>query len=235
MRYIQLISGTLILFFSQIVFSQTEVIVRDFETWSSVGASVKLDENSTLSLEQGLRLYNNSGEVDQILTNLQLKVKLGDLFSIAGGIRYIRDKDRGNGSFENQLRFNGDLGFKHKWDRFTFDYRLRLQTKNELGYSKDEGDYLRNATRLKAGIHYNIKNWKLDPEFSGEIFRESGKYMISSFNKFRLTVGTKYKINKFMDIKAYYRFEREMGVSYPQSTNIVGFKLMFNLSKLGHE
>lgn len=232
MRYLQLISGTLTLFFSQIAFSQTEVTIRDFETWSSVGATVKLDANSKLGLEQGIRLYDNSGSIDQILTNLELKMKLGKFFSVAGGMRYIRDKDKDDNTYENHLRFNGDIGFKHKWDRLTFDYRLRLQTRNELGYSRDEGDYLRNTTRLKAGINYNIKKWKFDPELSGEIFRESGKYMVSSFNKFRITFGTNYKINKLIDIKAYYRFEREMGVSYPQSTNIVGFKLMFNLSNL---
>lgn len=229
MRYTQLISGILILIISQKAYSQTEVTVRDFETWSSVSASKKFKNNVKLELEQSLRLYDNTSKVDQYFTNLALEIPVFKFASITGGIRYIRDRDKDDGSYENHLRFNGDLNFKHKFERFTFKYRLRLQTKNELGYARDEGDYLRNATRLKVGINYNIKNWKFDPEIAGEIFRESGKYMISSFNKYRLTLSTKYKINKLMDIKAFYRFERELGVSYPLSTNIVGFNLTFNL------
>lgn len=229
MKSIQIIALIIVLIFSHTVLSQTEVIVRDLETWSSVSASKKFESNAKLELEQSLRLYDNTSKVDQYFTNLSLELPVFKFASITGGLRYIRDRDKDDGEYENHLRFNADLNFKHEYERFTFKYRLRLQTKNELGYSRDEGDYLRNATRVKVGINYNIRNWKFDPEIAGEIFRESGKYMISSFNKYRLTLSTKYKINKLMDLKAFYRFERELGVSYPLSTNIVGFNLTFNL------
>lgn len=213
-------------FFAQ---GQTEVTIQDFETWSNVGISKEFDNNSEINFEQGLRLYDNSSSVDQYFSNFEFIGNFDKSFSVAGGVRYLRRIDKDNGAYENFLRFNADLNYKHSLDRFTFKYRFRIQGRNELGISRSEGDYLRNAIRLKAGIKYNVKNWKLDPRVSGEIFREYGKYMLSSFHKVRFTVGTKYKINKLMDVTAYYRFERELNVSYPQSTNIVGFKLMFNL------
>jgi hypothetical protein len=229
MKYTKSCLGLLFVLGCSFSYSQTEVTVRDFETWSNIGLSKEFDNNLQLNFEQGLRLYDNSSSVGQYFSNLELLGKFNDNFSIAGGLRYLRKIDLDNGNYENFLRFNADAIYKHKLDRFTFKYRLRLQGRNELGISRTEGDFLRNSIRFKAGIRYNIRNWKLDPSFSGEIFREYGKYMLSSFNKYRFTLGTKYKINSFMDVNLYYRFERELGVSIPQSTNIAGLKLTFNL------
>ena len=209
--------------------SQTEVTVRDFETWSTVGASKKFENMLSLDLEQSLRLYSNSSMIDRYFTNLSATGTFNKYFSIGLGIRYIRDKSKSNNNYDNDIRYNGDLNFKHTANRFKFKYRLRFQAKNELGFSRSDGDFSTNTLRLKTEVKYNIRNWKFGPEVSGEIFRESGRYILSSFNKFRFTIGTKYKINDLMDFKPFYRFEREIGVAYPLSTNVVGFKFVFNL------
>lgn len=204
------------------------VIVRDLETWSYVGVNKKISETFSLKVYQGLRLNDNSSSVNQVLTDFSATYKPSKLLSFAGGLRYVYNKTN-SGDFENNLRFNFDVGLKHDWDRFTFKYRLRFQTKNELGYSKSEGDFLRNGQRLKAEVNYNIKNWKFDPTFSTEIFRESGRYMLPSFNKIRFTLGTEYKIKKVGEIGLFYRIERELGVSYPMTTHILGANFTFNL------
>lgn len=210
--------------------SQTTTTVRDLETWTAVGVSKKLNDQFKLNLEQHLRLYDNTSKVDQYFTEFSVRYKPKKFIYLSGGIRYIRDRDKGNDSYENHLRFNGDLGFKHDANRFSFDYRIRFQTKNELGFSGDEGDYLRNKFRLKAEVGYDIKNWKLDPEVSAELFRTSGKYEVSQFEKYRITIGTSYKFKKLGKLGVFYRLERELqGVSYPKTTNIIGVKMMFEL------
>lgn len=229
MRSVRSIFVVLILLSTNHLLSQTEIVTRDLETWSSVSLDKKYSDQFRLNLEQSLRMYDNSTQVAQFFTNLDLKYSISDVVSLTGGVRYIRDRDKDDGMYENRLRWNADLNIKHEIDRFTLKYRMRLQTRNELGYSRSEGDFGINAFRLRVGAGYNIKGWKLDPEMSAEIFRESGRYILSSFNKYRFSLQTKYKINKWLDVKAFYRFERELGVSYPLSSNIVGFNLMFNL------
>jgi long-subunit fatty acid transport protein len=224
-----LLSTLLLILFSSNATCQNEIQTRDLESWSTVSANKQITKVFGLNLEQSVRMYDNSTKIDQYFTNLDLNFKVGKGFSLTGGFRFIGDRDKDDGSYENHLRFNGDINYKHSVDRFKFKYRIRLQTKNELAYSREEGDFLRNSFRIRAGVKYNIKGWKLDPEMSYELFRESGKYMVSSFNKYRISLSTKYKFNKLIELKAFYRYERGLGSLLPQSTNIVGFNLMFNL------
>jgi len=206
----------------------TAVPVRDLESWSYVGVQKKFSDEFSLKLYQGLRLYDNSSNVNQVLTELSAKVNASDMLSFGGGLRYIRNRTN-SGDFENNMRFNFDVGLKHKLERFTFKYRLRFQTRNELGYSKSEGDFAVNGQRLKAGVKYNIRKWKLDPTFSTEIFRESGKYILSSYEKMRFTLGTKYKIKKVGEAGLFYRLEKDLGELYPLTAHIWGLNFTFKL------
>jgi len=215
--------------FSGVAISQNEIVTRDLESWSTLSINYKYSKTVNFDFEQSARLYDNSSKLDQIFTNVNLNRKLNNGFSLTGGIRFIVDRDKDDGDYDFHARFNADLKYKHSINRLTFKYRLRLHTKNELGHSKAEGDFLRNTFRLRAGAKYNIKNWKFDPEFSGEIFRESGRYMVAGFNKYRLSFSTKYKFSKLIELKGFYRFERGINSLLPQSTNIVGFNLTFNL------
>jgi hypothetical protein len=174
-------------------------------------------------------MYDNSTQIDQYFTNLDLKFKVFEGFSTTLGARFIQDRDKDDGDYRSRLRFNVDFGYKHSIDRFTLKYRVRLQTRNELGVSREEGDFAINAFRMRAGVKYNIKNWKLDPEVSYELFRESGAYIVSSFNKYRISLVTRYKFNDLIHLKGFYRMERGLGMLLPETTNIVGFNLTFNL------
>jgi hypothetical protein len=219
----------LIVLSGTVSFAQTTVQVRDFETWTGVGLQKKFNKKFKIGLEQQFRFYDNSSSIDQYFTNFSLDYKPMKYLTFSGGMRFIRDADKDDKTYDNHLRFNGDVSFKHSLDRVSFKYRLRLQTNNELGFSRTEGDFLRNKVRLKAELKYNIPSWKLDPEFSTELFRESGRYMISSFQKVRFTFGTKYQIGKFGTLGLFYRMERELGGSYPQTTNILGARMIFEL------
>ena len=204
------------------------VVVRDLESWTTIGLNKKLSEAFTLKLDQGLRLNSNSSSINQVLTDFALTYTPIKILSFSGGVRYAYNKTN-SGDFENNLRLHADFGVKHDWNRFTFQYRLRLQTQNELGYTKSEGDFNINGQRLKAEIGYNINNWKFDPTVSAEIFRESGRYILPSFNKIRFTLGTEYKVKKIGELGIFYRLEHELGVTYPLTAHILGVNFTFNL------
>ncbi len=208
------------------------ITVRDFESWSSVGLKYKVKHNWSFGLEEQLRLSNNSSEVDAYLTELNTNFGLTDNVYGAIAFRYIRENDtEGNvQGYENHMRLHFDLGYTYQTNRLEMDYRLRWQTKNELGISSDEGDFPSNHLRFKVGLKYNIKKWKLDPEFSSEIFRHYETGEITDFNKFRITLGTKYKIKGFGKIGAFYRMERELNGTYPKTTNIVGLKYSYTIN-----
>ena len=205
------------------------ITIRDLESWSSVGLKYKITHHWSLGLEEQLRLKDNSSKVDAYLTELNTNYDFSDRVSGGIGLRYIRDNDTSGDvqGFENHMRLHFDLEYKREIERLSFDTRIRFQTKNELGISSDQGDYANNHLRLKMGLKYNIKKWKLDPEFSSEIFRHYEQGEQKEFDKFRITLQTKYKIKGYGKIGAFYRMEKELNVAYPKTTNIVGLKYTY--------
>ncbi len=201
------------------------VVTQDFESWYTIGAKYKASKKWEFGIEQGLRLRQNSSITDQVLTELNVGWSPIQLIEIGLGARYINDRDNNN-NLDNDFRWNADLALKHKIDRLSFKYRVRYQNKNEIGLTSDEGDESKNYLRFKVGLKYNIKNWKFDPKLSAEIFRDLTKYT-GSFDKFRWTIGTGYNFKKFGELDIYFRMERDLGISYPKTTNIVGLQYSF--------
>ena len=233
MKNIKFIITLFSLLNTSILFSQDGewITVRDMESWGSLNLNFKVTKKWQFGLEEQFRFSNNSSEIDAYFTELSTKYKFNKHIYGGVGFRFIRQNDNVGKiqGFENHIRLHFDLGFKHSLNRFNFDYRLRYQTKNELGVSKEEGDYANNHLRLRLNIGYNIKKWKLDPEFSSEIFRHYEKEIESSFDKYRLTIGTKYNTKSHGKIGLFYRFEKELNVSYPKTTNILGLKYTYTI------
>jgi hypothetical protein len=143
--------------------------IRDFETWSSINLRYKPTDNLKLSLSQQLRLKDNSSTMDVYFTQLGLDYKLANFLNIGFASRLITENDdrgkiQGN---ESHLRWQVDLEFNHSVSRFAMKYRIRYQNKDELQKTTDE---IKKTIRLKVASTYNIKNWKLDPTLSAELF-----------------------------------------------------------------
>lgn len=213
--------------FSNETFAQGEYIeVRDLETWSSVNLKYKLNKTWKMSFQGQLRLENNSSEVSQYFGQYDVTYSPFKYFGFAGALRYVRKNDNtGNiQGYENHFRYHLDLLAKHKLNRFKFKYRFRYQNKNELGVDDESKQYV----RLKAGAAYNIRKWKLDPEFSGELFHSVGTEE-DTLEGFRLTLGTSFKIHKSGAIGLFYRYEEELNTEFPKSRNIIGIKYTYSL------
>ena len=198
---------------------------NDWQSWNKIGVEYKPTKKWDFKLEQHLRLDENISEISEYFTQFKTTYELFKGFKLGLGLRYIRENDNeGNvQGYENHFRYHLDLKYKHKLDRFTLRYRLRYQNKNELQVD----DFAKENIRLKAGLGYNIKNWKLDPKFSAEIFNRFGADEESRFSKYRLTFGTEYDFKKWGTLEAFYRLENEINESDPTLINIIGLKYTY--------
>jgi hypothetical protein len=221
----------LFLFISFPIFSQNSALDDnvDFETWSSIEIQYKPTKKLSLALEEQLRLKENSSVTDQYFTQLQVEYEAFKNFEFGCAFRYIKKNDtRGNiQGYEDHFRFHLDGSYNHKINQFSFKYRFRYQNKNELGISSSEGDYPNQHLRFKTSVDYKIKNWKLDPKFSAEIFNHFEKGETDGFDKYRLTIGTDYKLKKIGKLSLYYRLERELNIDNPKTINIIKLKYTY--------
>ncbi|GAA5219483.1 DUF2490 domain-containing protein [Membranihabitans marinus] len=197
----------------------------DFELWTGARLKYKINKLWSMNLEHEYRFKDDASVMDQNFTELGVKRNIGDQFSIAVGGRYIRNNDTNgnNQGIENHFRWNADLGYKTDIERFTFSSRFRYQQKNE--FSSENPDV--KTIRLKAALGYNIKKWKLDPEFATEIFNETNS--TDYFDKIRFTLSTSYNLKKYGEISGFYRLEKELVGAYPKTSNIIGIRYQYTI------
>ncbi|WP_339662560.1 DUF2490 domain-containing protein [uncultured Polaribacter sp.] len=219
-----------VVLFTNLNYAQTEGDT-DWASWNTIGVEYKLNKKWSFGLEEQFRLKENFSETDEFFTQLSADYELFNNFKLGAGIRYIRENDNVGKvqGYENHFRFQLDASYKHDINDFTIGYRLRYQNKNELGVSYDEGDYVNQNVRFKTSVDYNIKNWRLDPKFSAEIFNQFQEGEENGFNKYRLTFGTDYKIKNIGEIGVYYRFEKELNVDVPDTKNILGLSFIYKI------
>lgn len=212
------------LLFGSNILAQEIKTVQDFETWSSVGLQYKPVDRLNIELEEQVRLKNNSQTLDEYFTQLSLSYELSNHFELSGAYRWITMSKKEDGVSVNESADRYHLGvvYKHDIKRATFAYRLRYQNKSFSDSDSSNKQFVRFKTRVK----YNIKNWKLDPIASAELFREIG----GEFRNFRMTLATDYRIKNIGKIKVFYRFIKELNQSNPKSTSIVGLSFIHKLN-----
>ena len=217
----------LIVITSSISYSQNS----DFANWTTIGLEYKLNKKWNIGIEEQLRLKEDISTIDEYFTQLNTEYSVSKNFKLGGGLRYIRENDNEGKiqGYENHFRFNADASFKQHINNFTIKYRLRYQNKNELGVSNSEGDYANQHIRFKTAIGYNFKNWKLDPKFSAEIFNHFEEGKKNGYDKYRLTIGTEYKLKNLGEIKIFYSIEKELNERFPKTTNIIGLKYTYTI------
>jgi long-subunit fatty acid transport protein len=232
MKYIKYtFKYAIVILVSVIVISQAKAqdgesyVVSDLEAWTEATVKYKINDSWSIGLDNGFRLKSNASVMDQYLTEFNVKYKFTGNFSTAFGFRYILSNDNTGDvqGLEHLNRWNLDGSYKLDLSRFTFDTRLRYQSKKEYG-SDDATD---NTLRFKLGAEYNIKKWKFDPQFSAEIFK--GLTDSEGFNKYRVTVGTEYKIKKAGTISAFYRIEQDLIGLYSSTNYILGLGYKYTI------
>ena len=207
----------------------TNYTVRDFEVWTAAKVKFEATKKLDFSFEEQFRFKDDASTIDQYFSELYGSYDITKKFKIALAARYIRENDNvgKKQGYENHFRWNADLNYKHKIDRFTMKYRLSYQAKDELNVSELQGDFIDNTLRFRAGVAYNIKKWDFDPEFAAEIF--NGINNSEGFNKIRLTLGTEYKFKEAGEIGAFYRYEKQLIGDYPKTSNILGIQYQYTI------
>jgi len=85
--------------------------------------------------------------------------------------------------------------------------------------------------RLKSSVSYNVRNWKLDPKFSAEIFNRSHEGSENGFHKYGLTLGSQYQFRNWGQVDLFFRLEQSLNAVLTKSTKIIGFSYTYAFDK----
>ena len=208
--------------------NSTNVVTSDFESWMSAGIKLKVHKKWSFGLSESLRLKENSTQIDQYFTNLAVDYSPFSFIEFGTAFRFSQYNE-GEDGYVPHYRINVDVAFKHKLKRFSFNYRLRYQFKNDLTETSADGDYFKHGIRLRAKATYNIKKIPLEPILMVEMFNKYEKYNLFTFDKLRYTAALSYDLKQYGKVKLFYSLEQEVFVSYPKLTSIVGLAYVYTI------
>lgn len=200
------------------------IVIRDIESWHNIQFEYKFNKKFKVGISEQIRLDENSLKLDRFFTELELEYNFWKGFDLGAGYRFITEQKKSG--LSNGQRWNLDLAYSNKVNRFKFNTRIRYQSKIE--FPKTENDK-ENYLRLKLKIDYNIKDWKFDPYFTSEIFRTTNHTFKNSWDNYRFTLGTNYDFNKHHALSLFYGGEKELNVANPKTTFLFGLGYKYTL------
>ncbi len=183
---------------------------QDFQQWSKIGVSYDLNNDLSVSLDQGFRFRENASLPDVTFSNLSLKYDLIKKWSVAIGYRYITDFDLSQNTFNSHLIYS-DINYRKKKKRWLMKNRLRYQYQEENFTLRD-----------KVSLLYNIRKTPLEPFTAFELF-----FKDSEFKKWRYTLGASYPFLKQFDIDVFYRLQQSFNTNNPKQLHILGLGMEY--------
>lgn len=212
----------LVLFFVVFGFSSGQAQEWDFITWHKLQAKGELTKKLSLSVEQQLRLNNNSTAVEETFTDLSLNYDLPKGFEVGAGYRLAWSPDK-DGYYDNQHRYNIDASYSRKiWNlkaklRARFQHRPAPSLFNERLKPEDSPIFV----RLKLSVVYDkLKNWK--PGFDFETFIRTDNPNELGARKFRYSVSVDYDLPKRQALGIFYMLQTDYSGSTQEFVNVVG-------------
>jgi hypothetical protein len=171
--------------------------------------------------ELGYRSTDVFYEGRQSFLDINLRYKAAKWLALAYEHRFAM---RGDGSgIRNRSIVQAEA--QRDWGRFTLAYRTIYQ------HSYIDWGGKRDVLRNRLQAQWNIKGWKLDPQFSAEAFTWAGYQGLLWFGtRYQLT--TTYDLNKANSLTFGIIHDRERGMAWPTHRWIGTVTYSLNLREL---
>jgi long-subunit fatty acid transport protein len=203
----------LILFF--VPFFTNAQVVNDAKLWTAITLNKKVNDFE-FSFSQELRRNENFSHTDKAFFELGGEYNLQNLdgLSINAGYRFSRENDYETSNYDLNQRVDFGLNYKHKFDKIQIDFKTKIQVEKAPA-NENNSTYSRNKITAKYKL-----NSDLDPFISYEFYYQFNDEHI--INRTRISLGTRYEINKHNSLKVFYLFENKFNVKNLQHNHIWG-------------
>ena len=197
---------------------------KDFQFWPSLAVNLEVAPNLKLQVEEEVRFHENVSQLGRQINDLGASYRFNKF--LKAGIFYRLEADWKNAddySWRNGVY--GDVALRHKLNRITAGYRLRLQSAK---VDRNTEEYLFDSFRHrhKVSIEYDVKGIPLIPFVEAELFIDSRK----GTEAIRSWIGLDYKVRKIHTLSLKYGIDKEVHVNDPLTAYIIALGYTLDLS-----
>ncbi len=190
----------------------------DFQFWSTTGASLKVDKDWTVTVEEQLRLGNDAGHLYYHHADLGFVYGgLADWVDLGFNFKEVFwEESDGHWSRENRphlnVTFKGRMGELDWTDGSRFEYRDR----------EDEEDLWRYVNRLKVRLPCEFTRFKLRPFFADYVFINLDG---QTFDRNRIYSGVSFELLKDLESELCYFWQLSKSDGRWEDLNGVGLQV----------
>jgi hypothetical protein len=215
----------LILFFLSAipVFSQTS----DFGIWFAAKGTLPLTRSLDFKMEADVRTFENSSKIDEGFGEAGLSLQLLRFLSVAGSYRLTSQiEDDGNYYLRHKffIGMTGGMNF----GRVGLDCRLMLEHRVKTYIKNPDDEFPDDFGRIKVSAKYNIPKSKLEPVIYFETFTKLFEATEKTIEKYRLSAGCEYRMNKKNKIQVSYIYQRDY-LPHLKNMNIISLEYDFKI------
>ena len=192
---------------------------NDAGLWLSLELDKPLTQRFSLQFKHTERFAQNITQWDLSYSDLGLGYNFTKHIEGSLNYRFINkfNPDYGIGI---RHRFYGELIFKKKIRPFIFAFRQRFQNQLEDVYKSEDGLIHEYYTRSKLTIKYDLNRFA--PYVASELYFKLVPGEQPLPNRYRVFLGSAYKINKTNKFSVYYLFDRRFNKKDPLTNYVIG-------------
>jgi hypothetical protein len=220
----------LILFLSAIPFGGFSQTRDDFRYWQTLSVQGNLSRKLEYSVDAEARLEDNARKAGRLFLEPGLRYKFKGETRIQISYRWMRDFDQRWWGNRHRVSFDFIQGLeKSRWNH---QIRFRFQAeKNGYGFLDHRFNLPEVFARQMIKSSFLLSRiWK--PYFSAEsrfLILEPRNRRDAGFDRFRIRIGTDYKISKYLEAGLYYCMQQETGYPVNDRIFILGTELTWKI------
>lgn len=199
---------------------------KDAGLWNTFNAEYKINSSFNLVFTEELRLRENFTMMNLLYTDFGIEY---------AGIKNMKTSVvyRSIQKFQTDMplsfrhRLTWDLGYKKEFNKFSVQYRHRLQAEVKNFYSSEFGKTPEWFERNKFTFKYEV-NKRIQPyaaiEFRLQLYDPRNQFYNMEWHRVRYQLGTDIKLGNKKTIGIYYLIQDESGIVNEQDQYILGLE-----------
>ncbi len=207
--------------------AQDNEVQRDLRLWTGAKIEKDFGKDWRLSLEEEIRFKKDISEINNILTEAELRYRINKNFYLNAGFRYTSDRND-DASYDGLARNHFSLLYRGRLEFITFEYRLKYQREVAAVNLFERNPPYEKIFRNRLGVRITWLDG-VQPFVSGEILQVFTPYLSSLDDYWRFVMGVHIEPGNIGEIKMGWGFNREMGVDQPAMIYLIRVNYTYSL------
>jgi hypothetical protein len=191
---------------------------KDNQLWHAEKFQKKINDKTSLALEQDFRLGNNASELRYVHADFGIKHQLTKVFFVSLNFREVFEQ-KGD-KLTREHRPHGQIAWKGKIGLYSISSRARL----EYRMKQDKDPVFRNRDMISIKFDKGFTPLKLIPYMADEIFYDLEE---SELNRNRFYIGAEIGSIKMIKPVMYFLIQSGYTDEEWSHIGILGFKFIF--------